>query len=151
MQKSIDNLREEFQQHFNQVKSTHDLEGLKVKFFGKKGPVQNLMQVLRDVAPDQRPMAGKQINDLKEWMALQCENLAIQLTAKEEENQLAVLAEYLPVMMERKDVEEIAKNKKSELGIDDSSKKGLLMSALMKDLKGKADGMVVKEVVDSLF
>lgn len=89
MQKSIDNLREEFQQQFNQVKSTHDLEGLKVKFLGKKGPVQNLMQVLRDVAPDQRPAAGKQINDLKEWMALQCENLANQLTAQEEENQLA--------------------------------------------------------------
>jgi len=26
-----------------------------------------------------------------------------------------------------------------------------LMSAVMKDLKGKADGNVVKEVVDSLF
>lgn len=89
MQQSIDTLREEFQQHFNQVKSTQDLENLKVKFLGKKGPVQGLMQLLRDVAPDQRPLVGKHINDLKEWMAQQCDHLAAQLTAKEEESQLA--------------------------------------------------------------
>jgi len=37
------------------------------------------------------------------------------------------------------------------LGIVDKSKQGQLMSALMKELKGKADGIIVKEVVDSLF
>lgn len=89
MQQSIENLRQEFQQHFNQVNSSHDLENLKVKFLGKKGPIQSLMQVLRDVPPDQRPLVGKQINDLKEWMASQCENLSLQLTAKEEESQLS--------------------------------------------------------------
>ena len=54
-------------------------------------------------------------------------------------------------MMEKSEVLEIAKNKKSELVVTDVSKKGILMSALMKDLKGKADGNTVKEVVDSLF
>lgn len=89
MEQSIDQLREEFQQHFQQVKSTPDLENLKVKFLGKKGPIQHLMQVLRDVTPDQRPIVGKKINDLKEWMASQCDQRLDQLTAKEEEGQLA--------------------------------------------------------------
>lgn len=89
MQKAIDNLRDEFQQQFHEVKSTQALEGLKVKFLGKKGPIQQLMQVLRDVAPDQRPLAGKHINDLKEWMTLQCEELSAQLIAAEEGTQLA--------------------------------------------------------------
>lgn len=70
---------------------------------------------------------------------------------EEETKQLAILSEYLPEMMAREEIEKIAKNKKDELGINDPSKKGLLMSSLMKDLKGKADGAMVREVVDQLF
>ncbi len=70
---------------------------------------------------------------------------------KVEEAQLVILETYLPKMMEKTEVEKIARTKKDELGITDATKKGMLMSALMKDLKGKADGGVVKEVVDTLF
>ena len=69
----------------------------------------------------------------------------------EEEAQLAILETYLPKLMDKSEVENIAKAKMAELAITEATKKGLLMSALMKDLKGKADGMIVKEVVDSLF
>lgn len=69
----------------------------------------------------------------------------------EESAQLAILETYLPKMMEKEEVQAIARAKQTELGITDATKKGMLMSALMKDLKGKADGGVVKEVVDSLF
>lgn len=65
--------------------------------------------------------------------------------------QLKILETYLPKMMDQAEVEKIAQAKKAELGISDPSKKGMLMSALMKDLKGKADGGTVKVVVDSLF
>jgi uncharacterized protein len=71
--------------------------------------------------------------------------------ALEEEAQLKVLEEFLPKMMERAEILKIAEDKKAELGIEDASKKGMLMSSLMKDLRGKADGNDVKEVVDSLF
>lgn len=70
---------------------------------------------------------------------------------KEEEAELSILKNYLPKMMDRSEVEEIIKAKKSELGVVDATKKGMLISAVMKDLKGKADGTLVKEVVDSLF
>ncbi len=70
---------------------------------------------------------------------------------KVEEAQLAILETYLPKLMEKSEIEKIAKNKKEELGISDVAKKGMLMQALMKDLKGKADGGTVKEVVDALF
>lgn len=69
----------------------------------------------------------------------------------EETAQLKILETYLPKMMDRSEVEKIVKAKKEELRITDATKKGMLMSAVMKDLKGKADGTVVKEVVDSLF
>lgn len=70
---------------------------------------------------------------------------------KVEEAQLSILEKFLPKLMGKSEVEKIAKDKKEELGITDPTKKGVLMSALMKDLKGKADGNVVKEAVDSLF
>lgn len=71
--------------------------------------------------------------------------------ADEDRAQLAILETYLPKMMDKSEVENIARAKKDELGITDGSKKGMLMSALMRDLKGKADGNIVKEVVDGLF
>lgn len=70
---------------------------------------------------------------------------------KEEQEELAIFETYLPKLMDKSEVEKIARAKKDELGITDATKKGMLMSALMKDLKGKADGATVKEVVDSLF
>jgi hypothetical protein len=69
----------------------------------------------------------------------------------EEKAQLAVLETYLPQLMGKEEIETVAKAKQTELGITDPTKKGMLMAAVMKDLKGKADGVLVKEVVDSLF
>lgn len=70
---------------------------------------------------------------------------------KEEEAQLLILNAYLPKLMERADIEKVVISKKEEMNITDNAKKGLLMQTIMKELKGKADGMMVREVVDSLF
>lgn len=69
----------------------------------------------------------------------------------EEKAQLAVIETFLPELMSRDEVEKIARAKQTELGITDPTKKGMLMAGVMKDLKGKADGVLVKEVVDGLF
>jgi len=69
----------------------------------------------------------------------------------EEVAQLDILSEFLPKMMELSEVETFVKNKIAEAGAVDTSKKGMFMATLMKDLKGKADGSTVKEVVDKLF
>lgn len=70
---------------------------------------------------------------------------------EEESRQLAVLSEFLPKLMEQSEVEEFVKGKMAEMGEIDSTKKGMFMATLMKDLKGKADGSMVKNVVDKLF
>ncbi|MBP7832064.1 MAG: GatB/YqeY domain-containing protein [Candidatus Pacebacteria bacterium] len=69
----------------------------------------------------------------------------------EEEAQLSILEAFLPTLMSREEILPIAQAKKEELGITDKTKAGQLTGALMKDLKGQADGGVVKEVVESLF
>ena len=71
--------------------------------------------------------------------------------ADKDRAQLAILEKYLPTLMSEEEVMKIATAKKEELGITDPTKKGMFMSTLMKDLKGKADGSMVKNVVDSLF
>ncbi len=71
--------------------------------------------------------------------------------AEDEKAELAILETYLPAMMSKEDVMVVAKAKMAEMGAIDKSKSGMFMGALMKDLKGKADGDTVKEVVDSLL
>lgn len=89
MQQSTEELREHFLQQLAQVQTTQDLENIKVRFLGKKGPIQQLMQELRTVTPDQRPLVGKQINDLKEFMTARWEQFSSELTQREEQTQLA--------------------------------------------------------------
>ncbi|MES2416174.1 MAG: GatB/YqeY domain-containing protein [Patescibacteria group bacterium] len=69
----------------------------------------------------------------------------------EESAQLAILETYLPTLMSRAEVEVVVKTKIAETGEIDKTKKGMFMANVMKDLKGKADGALVKEVVDMLF
>ena len=68
-----------------------------------------------------------------------------------EKEELEVLSGYLPEMMGKEEILKVAQAKKQELGIEDKAKMGILMGAVMKELKGKADGGDVKEVVDGLF
>ncbi len=71
--------------------------------------------------------------------------------ADSEKAELVVLETYLPAQMSKEDVMKVAQAKMTEMGVTDKSKAGMFMGALMKDLKGKVDGDVVKEVVDSLL
>lgn len=68
-----------------------------------------------------------------------------------EKEELEVLENYLPQMMSQDAIRPIAEAKKTELGIEDKSKMGMLVGAVMKELAGKADGGDVKTVVESLF
>ncbi len=68
-----------------------------------------------------------------------------------EKEELAVIEAFLPTMMSKEEVVKAVKAKQEELGITDKTKMGMLMSSVMKDLKGQAEGAHVKEAVDALF
>ena len=70
--------------------------------------------------------------------------------AETEKAELAILEAYLPAQLSREEVEKVVQAKIAELQAD-SSKAGMVMGAVMKELKGQADGTVVKEVVESLL
>jgi uncharacterized protein YqeY len=71
--------------------------------------------------------------------------------AEPEEAELEVLNSYLPQMMSQEEILPIVTAKKAELGIDDKSKMGMLVGAVMKELNGRADGSDVKLVVEAQF
>ncbi len=71
--------------------------------------------------------------------------------AQSEKEELSVLETFLPAQMSYEEVLEFVKNKQTETGMTDKTKAGQFMGLIMKDLKGKADGPMVKQAIDSLF
>ncbi len=74
--------------------------------------------------------------------------------AQNEKAELAVLERYLPEMMSEDKIKEIASVKKEELGIEDKTKMGILIGAVLGQIKSigeEADGGLVKKVVEELF
>ena len=71
--------------------------------------------------------------------------------AESEKAELAILETYLPAQMSKGEVMAVAKAKMAELGVSDKNSAGKLIGTLMKDLKGRADGNLVKEIVNDLL
>ncbi len=71
--------------------------------------------------------------------------------AEAEKVELALLEKYLPQLMSEADIKKVVDVKKAEMGITDKAKAGQFVGAIMKELKGKADGMLVKKIVDASF
>jgi len=69
---------------------------------------------------------------------------------KTEEDEMKILEALLPKLMSREEIEVIVKAKVAEAGMIDKTKLGQFMGGIMKELKGKADGMLVKEVLEGL-
>jgi phenylalanyl-tRNA synthetase alpha chain len=65
IEKAVSETRKAFEADLKAASSLKELEELKVKYLGRKGPLQDLMQKLREVAPEKKPEFGKLINDLK--------------------------------------------------------------------------------------
>jgi uncharacterized protein len=71
--------------------------------------------------------------------------------AESEKAELAILEAFLPEQMSYEEVLAFVRQKQAETGMTDKTKAGQFMGTVMKDLKGKADGQVVKQAIDSLF
>lgn len=74
-----------------------------------------------------------------------------QESAANERAEQAILETYLPQMMSEDEVIKVVEAKKAALGVTDKKNMGALMSAVMQELKGKADGAMVKSIVDKSF
>ena len=71
--------------------------------------------------------------------------------AAEEQQQLTIIESFLPQMMSRDEVEQLARQVIADLGVSDVKEMGQVMGKLMPQVKGKADGRMVNDVVRSLI
>ncbi|MBU0973987.1 MAG: GatB/YqeY domain-containing protein [Proteobacteria bacterium] len=71
-----------------------------------------------------------------------------------EKAELEILEQYLPEMLSAPEIEKIARAQKMALGLTDKSKMGILIGAVMKEIKtsgADADGAEIKKIVENLF
>ncbi len=71
--------------------------------------------------------------------------------AQSERVELLILTDMLPPQLTEAEIIERAKAKASELGINDKKDANRLIGMLMKDLRGEADGTLVKKVVEDML
>ncbi len=69
----------------------------------------------------------------------------------QEEAELAVLMSYLPEQMSREEVIALVRQAMDVVGAKSPSDKGKVMAQVMPQLKGKADGREVSEIVSELL
>ena len=62
------------QEELSQTRTLADIEALRVKYLGKKSSINDLMQLLRECTPEERPLFGQKINSLKEFLTLELKN-----------------------------------------------------------------------------
>ena len=71
--------------------------------------------------------------------------------AQAEEQEAEILKTYLPAPLSHEQLIAIAKKQKETLGVTEKKDFGRLMSAVMKETAGNADGAVVKQIVEELL
>lgn len=71
--------------------------------------------------------------------------------ADKEEAEMKILMEYMPKQMSEQEVEDKVRSLASEAGATSKADFPKLMPLAMKELKGKADGKVVKAIVEKVL
>jgi len=68
-----------------------------------------------------------------------------------ESKQLKVISSYLPKLMSREEIEKVVSKIVADTHAEGLKSMGAVMSVVMKELQGKADGSTVKEVVQEFL
>ncbi len=71
--------------------------------------------------------------------------------AEKEELEAGVLTAYLPAQLTRAQIEDVVRTKISALGTINKTDAGKLTGAVMSECKNKADGALVREVVNHIL
>ncbi len=66
---------------------------------------------------------------------------------EQEKQELEIISAYLPAQLSKEEVEKVVLKVIEEVGASSPQDLGKVMGATMKDLKGKADGRMVQEIV----
>lgn len=85
---TLDRLKERAESTLRTLDGTQALEALRVQLLGKKGELTALLKGMGQVAPEERPKLGAQINEAREWLTARMDERLATLKAKEREESL---------------------------------------------------------------
>lgn len=130
---------------------------------GDKVRLQTIRSIRALILEFEKSGSGKEFNEEEEIKLLssaakkrkesieQYNNARRNDLAQNEEAELKIIMDYLPQQLDEKEIETEIKDIAKELGAETKADFGKLMSAAMKELKGKADGKVVKSIVEKVL
>ncbi|MHB1000969.1 MAG: GatB/YqeY domain-containing protein [Armatimonadota bacterium] len=70
---------------------------------------------------------------------------------EKESAELHILSQYLPEQLSEDEISDIVRNAITSLGASSKADKGKVMSAVMPQVRGRADGKMVTRIVDDLL
>jgi uncharacterized protein len=97
-----------------------------------------------------RAVLGKQAKMRRESIEAFEKGGRHELAAKER-SELAVIQSYLPAELERGEIEDAARRTIAAVGATGQRDQGKVMQRLMPELRGRAEGKVVAEIVSALL
>ena len=83
MKEKVEILKQEVEEKIKLVSSVKELNDLKVEYLGKKGPINELSSMMRDLSVDEKKEFGKILNEVKEFMNELFEQTRSELETKE--------------------------------------------------------------------
>jgi len=69
MEHKIEKINREFQEDIRSVETAEDIEAVRVKYLGRKGEIANFTKELPDLPREEKPIAGRALNALKNHIA----------------------------------------------------------------------------------
>lgn len=132
----------------SKVKDTHKVDILKMAMASVKNQEVEVGKSLSDeeVLAVLRKESKKVSDSIEQFKIMGRDDLL-----GKEQYQLEILESYLPQLMSKDDVEKFVREKISEFGTVTENDMGKVMGAVMNELKGKADGRLVKDVVQGIL
>jgi len=124
--------------------NTDKLDILKLALASMINAQKAASEELKDV--DFEKILKKEVNKVKDSIE-QFSAIGRMELANREKRQLEVLESYLPKEMSSEDVAKIVKRIISEIKPEGSKDMGRVMGVAMKEVAGRADGNIVKEIV----
>ncbi len=72
-----------------EAKNSSEIEEIRVKFLGKKGELTTILRGMGSVSPEERPIIGKLVNEVKAKVENELEKIITSMKEKEKANKLA--------------------------------------------------------------
>ncbi len=68
LRESLNQTREEFEKKIKEIQSLADIEKIRVEYFGKKGKLTGVLRGMGNLKPEERPEAGRMVNEVRAKM-----------------------------------------------------------------------------------